>query len=296
MRLSKTQTGELYLYSEALLWSLFPIVTIFSYNSISPLYSAAFSTFAAALFFAVVLTAQKRWKELFVTAAWKYILALTAIIGIAFYSLVFIGIQKTTAGNAGIIFLMEIFFSMVILRLWKKEFLSRYHLIGAVLMALGAFLVLFHGSLNINQGDLIILIATALPPIGNYFIQEARKKVSSTYIMFIRSLISGFFMLGMAYFIETEPSVADIRTSLLFIAVNGFLLLGLSKIFWIEAIHRIPITKAISLASIAPFFTLFFAYLFLSEIPTPWQISGLIPIMLGTWILTDFKTARKAMP
>ena len=296
MRLSETQTGELYLYSEALLWSLFPIVTIFSYNSIPPLYSAAFSTFAAALFFAVVLTVQKKWNELFVAAAWKYILALTAIIGIAYYSLVFIGIQKTTAGNAGIIFLMEIFFSMVILRLWKKEFLSRRHFIGAVLMALGAFLVLFQGALSINQGDLIILTATALPPIGNYFIQEARKRVSSTYIMFIRSLISGFFILGMAYFIESEPSVTAVKTSFLFIAVNGFLLLGLSKIFWIEAIHRIPITKAISLASIAPFFTLLFAYFLLGEIPTLWQISGLIPIILGIWVLTDFKTAKKIIP
>jgi len=291
--LTRAQKGELFIFSEAFLWSFFPIVTIFTFTGLPPLFSASLSTFAAAIFFAITLTIKKKWSDFKVISAWKYILLTTLIIGVAFYGLMFIGIQKTTAGDAGIMALMEVFYAIAILRLWKKEFMSKTHIIGAICMVLGAFFILFKGTLEVNTGNLIILLATALPPIGNYFAQKAREKVGSACILFIRSILSGFLLLLLAYMIEIGPLLSDIKSSLIFILINGFLLLGLSKILWIEAIHRIPITKAISLASIEPLFTLFFAYLLLNETPTIWQIGGLLPILIGVFLLTDFKHYSK---
>ena len=290
---SRDFKGELSLTMSAFLWSFAPVFLILTFSKIQPLYTAALSTLAAAIFFALMVTICRQWHEIRITNAWKDILLTTLMNGVLFYMLLFIGTSKTTAGNAGIVMQMEVFFSMFILGLWKKEKMVFKHKIGAVLMIIGASIILFPGHLNINQGDLIILIATAFPPIGNYFTQKARKKVGPNMIMFIRSVIAGLFILLFASIFETAPSYFALSNSVFLIFINGIFLFGLPKIFWIEAIHRIPITKAISLSSVSPAFTLIFAYFILGEIPTAWQLLGLIPIIAGILFLTEYRLMNK---
>lgn len=286
---NKVLEGELYLLAETCLWSFLPIFSILAFSTIQPLYTLALSTVVAAVFFAFMISVRHEWHEIKIKKVWKDIFLMSLIIGILFYSFLFIGIGKTTAGNAGIMMQMEVFFSIFILGLWKKEKIVFRHMIGAMLMVIGAIFILFPGHLTVNTGDLIILMATAIPPIGNYFTQKARKKVSANTIMFLRSIFSGVFLLLLALIFETRPSYFDLSQSITFILVNGILLLGLSKIFWIEAIHRMPVTKAISLASIGPAFTLIFAYFILGEIPTVWQLLGLVPIISGVLLLTEYR-------
>jgi len=184
---------------------------------------------------------------------------------------------------------MEDFLILIILNLWKKEKLKRKHIFGAILMVIGALLVLFPGQFQVKEGDLIILLATTLPPFGNYYQQRARKKVSSTVIMFYRSFLSSIFLFALASIFEVRPSTSALMESGIFILVNGIFLMGLIKILWLEGIHRIPITKAISLTAIAPAFTLLFAYFILGEIPTIWQLSGFLPMFIGIFLITAYK-------
>lgn len=295
MRFTETQKGELYLLSEILLWSLFPVISILTFTGNSPLESAALSTIIAAIFFAIVVTFKKGWHQLKIRSAWKPILASSLIIGVIFYGLVFTGMEFTTAGNTSIIFLMEIFFAMLILGLWGKERITRTDLIGGCLMFFGAVIVLYQGTININRGDFIILIATAVPPVGNYFAQQARKLVSSEFMLFIRSFISGIFLLVLSLLIDQEFNFSLLESSLPLLLINGILILGLSKIFWTEAIHRISITKAMSLNALVPAFTMTFAYFFLEETPTVWQLLGFLPIFLGVQLLSDL-FPRKHIP
>ncbi len=276
------------------LWALFPIFVILTVSNVSAIFAAALSTLFAALFFAILITAHKQWGEIKVKKALKDILIMTALIGVLFYVLIFIGIEQTTAGNASIILLMEVFFTMVILGLWKKEKQSIKSVGGGILMVLGAFFVMFKGGFQLNQGDILILLATAIPPIGNYYSQRARKQVGSNMIMFVRSLVAGFVILGIAFIIEQPPSLIDIQNSLLNLFITGFVILGLSKIFWIEAIHRLSITKAISLSAYAPGFTLVFAYFILGDVPTLWQILGFIPMVIGVYLITEIKNYKKS--
>ncbi len=283
---SQTTQGNLYIIAEAVLWSTFPVVTILAYSSLTPIYTAAFSVLFASGFFAVIITIQKKWKEIFIRSIWKDIIGITLINSIFFYAMVFIGLKYTSAGNASIVFLMEVFFSYIIFRAWGKDHLNKHQSIGAIFMAIGAIIILFPNRSHINIGDIIILIATAIVPFGNHLQQKVRKQISSSTLLFLRSILGVGFLFVLAYFFEAKPTAANLQASLILLLINGILLFGLSKIFWIEGIHRITITKAISLASIAPAFTLFFAYLFLNDIPTTSQILGLLPILAGTWLLT----------
>ncbi len=153
-------------------------------------------------------------------------------------------------------------------------------------MLAGAALVLLPKTSGWHAGDLLVLLATAVAPIGNLYTQRARTFVSASFIMFCRSLLSGCFLLLIAVAFDPLPSSQDITQSLGFLAANGILFLGLSKILWIESIHRLSITKVVSLESISPLFTLLVAQVLLHEQVNVLQISGLIPILIGVFLLT----------
>jgi len=293
--LSSARTGELSILLGALLWSTFPVITIFSYGSLAPFFSGGIATLFASTFFAVLLTAKGEWHFILEKGAWKDILLTSFFIGMVFYGLFFVGLRHTTAGNAAILSLMEVFFSFVILGLFMRhEPLLPSTIIGGSCMVLGALLVLLpKGVIGLQMGDLLIILATAFCPLGNRAAQRARKHVPANIIMFLRSVISGGVLLGLAFLFESTPSFKELSASLIFLLINGILLLGLSKIFWIEGIHRIPITKAISIESITPLFTLIVAYFLLQEQPTILQIVSLIPIGLGMVLLTKRTRSEK---
>jgi len=285
--LTKERTGELLILLSSVLWGFFPVITILTFSDVTPLYAAAISTLVSAVFFGFIVTWKKQWSFVHERRAWKGILLTSFYIGILFYGLIFVALRHTTAGNEAIMSLMEVFFSFLILGLLlKHEKLTVSHLAGGVCMVIGAAFILLPKVSGWYVGDLLVILATFFAPIGNKYTQDARKTVSSEFIMFCRSLISGSFLLLLAAFLEPEPEFSSLRHSLGFFVANGVLFLGVSKILWIEGVHRIPITKAVSLESIYPFFTLMLAYVLLHEEVTGFQIAGLIPIVAGIFLLT----------
>lgn len=110
MKLSTERVGEASILAEAMLWSLFPIVTILSFSSVSPLVSLGLSTFFATLFFAVLLTMRRSWRDVVNVRALPDMLLATLVLGILYYVLIFFGLQYTSAGNASILLLSDIFF------------------------------------------------------------------------------------------------------------------------------------------------------------------------------------------
>lgn len=281
----KRHAGEFFILSQAVLWSFFPVISKLTLNTLSPFFTAAISVGIAAIFFALVLTVRGEWRELLIRRAWLPMLIATFGIGVAFYGLFILGIKHTTAGNAGIMALMEIFFTIVILGLLKKERLSRREILAASFMVFGAVLVLFPGRVTFYSGDFIILIATAIPPLCNYAAQQARKYVGAMTIMFVRSSISAVFLLGIAFFFEATPTQDALTQSFFVLFLNGFFIMALSKYLWIEGIHRMHISRALTFSAIAPAFTIIFAYFILSEVPRPEQFAGLVPMLVGAFML-----------
>ncbi len=281
MQFDKEQKGELFIVSSAFFWSLFPVITILSYVSVSPLVSLAWSTFFSAIFFVIVVCIKRSWHELRRWSAYKDMLIGTFIQGICYYLLFFFALKYTSAGNAALILPTEILFTYLFFRFGRKDSLSSYHTIGAFLMLIGAAVVLYPNFKEFHRGDMLIILACAIAPIGNFFQQRARKSVGSETIMLVRSCVSTVVIFLVVFFSGLNSSLFTIKPSLFLLIVNGFLLLGLTKLFWIEGIHRISVTKAIALSNISPLLTLFFAWLLLRDTPTVWQLGALIPTFFG---------------
>ena len=167
---------------------------------------------------------------------------------------------------------------------------------GSLLMVAGAATVVFGKTTGLNHGDFLILLACMAAPVGNYYQQKLRKVISSEAILFGRNLITLPFMLVLAWLFREKLSLLQFQQSFWFLLVSGFLLLGLSKLLWIEGIHRISVTKAVALESAGPLFTLFFAYLFLHQKPTSLQLLAFIPLAAGLLLLTYKKSSPVAVP
>ncbi|MCK5472190.1 DMT family transporter, partial [Candidatus Gracilibacteria bacterium] len=143
-KISRERSGELFIFSEAILWSAFPVVSVFAYKFLPPLFTVAWSTFFATVFFAVLLIFQKRWKEISIREAWRPIFFATILIAVIYYALFFLGLQHTSVGNAAIILQMEVWFSFIFFGLiLRKEKYTLTALIGATLMFGGVLLILF---------------------------------------------------------------------------------------------------------------------------------------------------------
>ncbi|MFH1545780.1 MAG: DMT family transporter [Patescibacteria group bacterium] len=295
-KISRERSGELFIFFESVFWGALPVVSVLASGFISPILVAAWSTLFAAIFFSGLLTIQKKWKEILIREAWRPIFFATVLIAVIYFVLFFLGLRHTSAGNAAIILQMEVWFSFIFFGLiLRKEKYTPTALIGAALMFGGVLFVLFSGKFEFNRGDLLILLATVFPPAGNYFQQIARKKVSAATLLFIRSAIGAAFLFLIASFFEMNL-LRNFSGALPFLVINGCLLFGVSRIFWIEGIHRISVAKAISLNTFAPVFALIYAFFFLHEIPTVWQLMGLPLVIIGAILIVRNNFLRDAPP
>ncbi|MBI3589083.1 MAG: DMT family transporter [Candidatus Liptonbacteria bacterium] len=164
-----------------------------------------------------------------------------------------------------------------------------------MLMIFGASIVLLPNFSHFLVGDILIVIATIFAPFGNFYQKRARKRVSSETMMFIRNAIVAGVTFVVAATLDLNASLTFVRGSFIFLAVNGILLFGISKILWVESIHRISVTKASALGSIYPVFALIFAWIFLKDTPTVWQLTAFVPLFIGV-LLLSYKGSFKEAP
>jgi len=287
MQISEQRKGETLIFFEGLIWAFFPIITVLTYAKIPSLLSLAWSTLVAGAFFGFVVTYKRKWHELKNLLLWKYVLGIVLFIGLLYYGFFFTGLTKTTAGNAGLIALFEVFTSFLFFNVLRKDKISWEYKTGALLMVLGAVVVLLPNFSQINIGDLLILAATFFPPAGNLFQQKAREFASSETILFLRSILSAPLIFLLAFFLHIQTPFGNIQSSWLFLLINGAFIFGLSKLLWLEAIHRISVTKALALNSVTPLLTILMAWWILKQSPNIWQVAGTIPLLIGVFLLTD---------
>lgn len=282
---SQERKGELFIFFETLFWSWFPIITIFTLTKVEPLFSLAYSNLIAIAFFAIILSFKKRWSDIKLKKAYKDVF-LSSFFIMLLYIFLFTGLQHTTASNMAIILFCQLFFSFLFFNVFKKEAIKKIHLIGAIFLAIGAIIILFPAEIKFNSGDILILFGAMSAPLANHYQKKSREVVSAEYLLFIRTLLSTPILFILAFSFSNAPTFNELSSIWIFLVINGFLLLGLSKIFWLEGIHRISITKASAMTALGPAYTMFFAYLLLNEIPTIIQILGLIPLMVGGVLIT----------
>jgi len=281
----RQRRGEGFLLAEELLWGWFPIVTLLTYRHLAPLWSMAIAIMFSTIFFSGLMARRHLWPELAQRGGWPD-LAWASLFIMLLFILLFIGLSYTTAGNAALILFLQVFFSFCYFNLFKGEQMQPAHLAGVALMSAGALLVLFPDEAGFNRGDFLVLLAAMLAPAANHYQQRARAQVSAVTLLFVRNLTSLPVLFLLACLFAPLPGQAALKATWWLLLLNGLFLMGLSKIYWIEGLHRLPITKVSAMTALSPLFTMLFAYPVLGETPGFWQLAGVAPILIGGILIT----------
>jgi drug/metabolite transporter (DMT)-like permease len=279
------RTGEVYAILIALLESLFPIITVYILVSIEPVFAYGFSIMVANLVFVSMILYQKTWSEFLVREAWCDLLWLTFYITTLFI-LMMVGLKYTTAGNVAVIISMQLFFSYLYFNVFGSEKMTLTHSFGALLMGVGAIVILFPKDFSLNKGDALVFIAAMIAPLVSKHQQKARLYVSSKTILAFRNIVALPFVFSLAFYMENTPSIQDIQEVWVYIILNGVLIFVFSKVLFVEALNLITVTKLFALLSFIPLFTLMLAYFMLGEVITLVQFLGILPIVIGSYLIT----------
>ena len=284
MNRTRERQGELLMILETFTWSWFPIVTLIIYQHLSPLFTMFYTTLLAALFFGGFVLWRNGHRRILQRQAIRPLLLTTLFINLLFI-FVYLGLHYTSAANTAVILFLQLLFSYLYFNLFGSEHFAILHLAGALLMGAGAVTILFPDEFSLNNGDMLVLIGAMIAPIANYYQKQARTFVKPSEILFVRNLLALPILLPLAYWFSPDGS-GDPITALPWLLINGLVLFGLSKILWIEAIHRISITKASAMTAFGPLFTIILAYLVLGDKPTTQQLIGFIPVLIGGVLIT----------
>lgn len=277
--------GEFYAAALSILEGWFPVVSMLIVPVTGAIFAYCLTTAAAGCFFLAVSVFSGTLRELTRFSAYRDLVLATFFITLLFV-LVFAGLQFTSAGNVAVILFLQLLFAYLIFNVIGREPMQKSHAIGALLMGIGAIVILFPEHFGLNVGDLLVLVAAMLAPIANYYQKRCRRQVASATILTFRSFAALPFLFGLAFLLEPLPGSNALAQVWWLILINGFLIMGLAKILWIESLHRISITKLNAIVALVPIFTLAFAYMALQEVPNLRQLAGIAPILVGGWLIT----------
>ena len=283
--MTKEREGEILMVGLAILESWFPIFSIVSMSYIGALHTYTYSLLIALAFFIIIMFKRDRFKELKNKEAYKDLL-LTSFWITSLFALVFIGMRYTTAGNMAVIIFLQLLFSYLYFNVFGKEKMHTLHVWGAFIMGMGALIILIPDELTFNKGDLLILVAAAIAPLANLYQKRAREFCSTETILGFRTLVGLPFIALMAWAFEPAVSYEALVSALPSLLFIGILIYVVSKIMWIEALHRTSITKLSAMLGLVPMMTLIFAYFYLNEVPELRQVLGIVPVLVGGYLIT----------
>lgn len=269
-----------------ILGALFPILASQVVHEVPPFLTMGITYWIAFLIILVIIIFSWKLPELRNKKALKYAFFAAIIIGVINFGLYYYGIQFTTPGNAALISQTEIIFSFIFFQILRKEPLSRSQMIGTLCVIAWAVYLLFPKSTGLNRGDLYILSAMMLWPIGNYFQKQWRHIISGFSLLLIRFWVALPFILVIST-ISHESFPSTFSSTLLWQILGIAILINIcKKLFWLESIKNITVSRVLALHGLIPFFTLLFAWVFLGTSPTSTQLIAGVPMIIGVLLLT----------
>lgn len=229
---------------------------------------------------------------------WGYVAGVTLCNSVIALLLIFLGTRMTSGINTALLLQSEMLFSFLIFTVLFGEKVTRRQAIGAASVFFGTVLVLFNGSLTLNAGDLLIVLATAFYPFGNRCAQEALRFLPSGVVIFVRNAVGGVTFLVLSRIFEGTgaahfPLLAE---QWWLVALYGVVVLVVSKLCWYEGLKTLPLSRAVSIILSYPAFSLLFATLFLREMPSAYQMAGFFITFAGLTFLISKRSVPSPPP
>lgn len=201
-----------------------------------------------------------------------------------------VGLQYTTAGNAGFITGLYIILVPIIALLWGQK-TGKHTWFGALLAVVGLYLLSVTDDFTLAYGDLLQLIGAVFWAGHVLLIGWLSPKMDALRLSIVQFFTCGFISLIAAFVTET-PEVGSITEAWQPIAYAGLLSVGVAYTLQVFAQKEAPASHAAIILSLEAVFAVIGGYLFLNELLT---MKGLIGcgLMLAGMLVSQFEPKSK---
>jgi drug/metabolite transporter (DMT)-like permease len=202
-----------------------------------------------------------------------------------------IGVKETNGSLVGLLSNAELIFTLMIALLFFREKLSRFSWIASILIVFGLIIANYQGmSIQIEIGSLWIILGTLFWGLEN----NVSKKLSfgnPLFVVIFKGIGTGIGTLIIAFILN---EVAPTFLYLMFSFVAGFLIYGLSLIFYVNAQRSQGAAKVQLIQSFAPILGGILSWLFFQETLSITTVFGYVMVVIALILLGI--DSRKGQP
>jgi len=275
-----------------LFWSGNFVIGRFVHTDIHPLQLAFFRWLGAAVFMLPIFI-PKFFKIITVLKKNFVILNTLSLLGVtSFNTLLYIGLQYTTATNALLINSFIPILILVLSHFILKISINKKQLTGIIISTIGVIFLILRGDLSsithlkLNYGDLWIVVSSLTWALYSVLVKFKPKDLSDLEF-FTTIVYVGLFWLFIIYKIKGFSICQDMVIAkhyiLVFVYVSLFASV-LSFYFWHKGIHQIGANKTGQFVHLMPLFGSILAYLFLGEKLHLYHVIGACLIAIGIYL------------
>jgi drug/metabolite transporter (DMT)-like permease len=200
-----------------------------------------------------------------------------------------IGIVYTTAGKAGFITGLYVILVPVLgLAVGRRTGLGTW--IGALLAALGLYLLSFTGPLSVSQGDLLVLAGTVFWAVHVLLIGSLTVRTDPVLLAAVQFAVCSLLSFTAAGFTETIrlEGLVDATVPILY---GGLMSVGIAYTFQVIAQKKAPPSHAAIILSLETVFAALGGWLILGEIIPAMGLAG-CGLMLAGIITSQISTIK----
>lgn len=271
-----------------------PILGKYGVSLVHPLFFAALTNLIASASLILFILFRKNSIHLLFDKKFFVSLLLIGFFGTTLSNILFFyGVRLTSGINSAILMQTEPIYALFIGYLLLNEKITLRQIFSTFMIILGTLLVVYHGNLKLNWGDLLVLSSPLFLMVGHFFSKRllSQTDLSPLFIAAGRTLYGGVFLFilsQLAGINEFERlKELDILGILFF---YGIVIYALSYYTFYESIKRINLSKATAILSARPAISIILAWFILKEVPDIYQMSGFFAILLGIVYLSTIKS------
>ncbi|HKC79516.1 MAG TPA: DMT family transporter [Nitrosopumilaceae archaeon] len=210
--------------------------------------------------------------------------------------LYFVGLNQTTASDTSLLSNAEIVFTLLLALLFFKEKLRPIGFVAIGLVLFGVSIITtnfqFSGSLlQLKVGHFLILGSTVLWALDNNLSRILSTKIDTAKLVQLKSAIGGAILLGMAFLLHVNLEINPVQIPyIILISVLGF---GGSLYFFLQSLKRIGTIRTITLFSMSSVFGIIFAFVFLHEQISIYQIIAIAIMLSGIYLINRQESVKE---
>lgn len=252
----------------------------------APLTMTAFRILTAGVTVLLILKAMKVSKKLQLKEI-SFIMFVGLFNVVAHHFFLSLGLQKTTATNAGLIMGLAPLMTTVLAILFLGTRLTGIRFIGILLGLIGVGFVVLNGGGTLSSGslgDLFIFISLFVQAISYVFIRKASATIDGRVMTGWMLVTGGGYLLIISLFMEPKGlstmMTGDLGLWAIFLA-SAILATAVGHMVYNQAVQHIGAAESAIFVNLSPFFALVGSSLFLGETVRLQQLLGFIFIILG---------------